>query len=129
MLIKKVGILYHPLLPATQAKAQELISFLHSKSVEAWTSSAWETEKAIACLDHTDLLLTTGGDGTILRAAQVALQSGTPITGVNMGTLGFLTELKAAEAVDQLPALLEGKGWMDERALLEANLEPGGAEG
>jgi len=89
MLIKKVGILYHPLAPATQAKAHELTSFLHSRGVETWTNSAWETEKAISCLDNTDLILTTGGDGTILRAAQVALQSGVPITGVNMGTLGF----------------------------------------
>lgn len=124
MLIKKIGILYHPLVPATQNKAQELSGFLISRGIEVWTNSAWETEKAVARLDGTDLILTTGGDGTILRAAQVALQFGTPITGVNMGTLGFLTEIKAAEATKQLTALIEGEGWVDERAMLEAELYP-----
>jgi NAD+ kinase len=124
MLIKKIGLLYHPMVPATLVKAQELNDFLISQGVSVWVCSSWDTEKAIAHLDSTDLILTTGGDGTILRAVQVALQSGTPIIGVNMGKLGFLTELKAAEAIDQLPDLLAGKGWIDERAMLEAELQP-----
>jgi NAD+ kinase len=45
-----------------------------------------------------------------------------PITGVNLGRLGFMTELSAKEAKAKLPALLEGKGWLDERAMLEAEL-------
>jgi NAD+ kinase len=122
MEIKKVGILYHPLLEATSTKAQELKKFLISRGVEAWECSAWETDKAINSLDGTDLLLTTGGDGTILRAAQVAFTHQTPIVGINMGNLGFLTELKANEALDKLPELLNGRGWLDERTMLEAEL-------
>ncbi len=129
MKIKKIGILYHPMVEATCIKAKELTDFLNSKGVDVWTCSAWETEKAITNLDTTDLLLTTGGDGTILRAAQVALGKQIPITGINMGNLGFLTELKANEAIDQLPALLEGKGWIDERAMLEACLIPAETNG
>src|ERR1035437_7522140 len=122
MLIKKIGILYHPMVQATCIKAQELTSFLNSRGVEVWLGSAWETEKAITSLDKTDLILTTGGDGTILRAAQVALPNQIPITGINMGKLGFLTELKANEAVEQLSRLLAGEGWLDERTMLEAEL-------
>ena len=129
MKIKKVGILYHPMLQATCIKAQELTHFLNSRGIEVWTCSAWETEKSIQQLDSTDLILTTGGDGTILRAAQVALETQTPITGINMGNLGFLTELKASEAVDQLPALLDGKGWLDERAMIESEVEPSPGDG
>jgi NAD+ kinase len=70
------------------------------------------------------LTLTTGGDGTILRAAHVALLNQIPITGINLGKLGFMTELSADEAVDRLPALLAGDGWIDERAILEAELSP-----
>jgi NAD+ kinase len=114
---------------ATYTKAQELTGFLESKGIEVWTSSAWETGKAIALLDKTDLILTTGGDGTILRAAQVALKCETPITGVNMGKLGFLTELKDGEATSQLPEILDGKGWLDERAMLEATAEPAEPDG
>ena len=103
--------------------------FLNNKGLNVWTCSSWETEKAIASLDGTDLLFTTGGDGTILRAAQVVLRHQIPITGINMGNLGFLTELKADEALDKLPDLLNSQGWMDERTMLEADLinaDPGG---
>jgi NAD+ kinase len=123
MIIKKVGLLYHPKVPAARTKAQELSNFLISRSVETWSVSAWETQKAIDLLNGTDLILTTGGDGTIVRAAQVTNHSGTPIVGVNMGTLGFLTEIKIAEAEHQLSQLLEGQGWLDERAMLEAELQ------
>jgi len=126
MLIKKIGILYHPMLEATLVKARELTAFLNSAGIATWSCSAWETEKALDNLDGTDLLLTAGGDGTILRAAQVALQKQIPITGINMGKLGFLTEFKADEALEMLPELLAGKGWIDERSMLEAQLQPSG---
>jgi len=45
-----------------------------------------------------------------------------PITGVNLGKLGFMTELEAGEVKTKLPALLAGEGWLDERAMLEAEL-------
>jgi NAD+ kinase len=123
MTINKIGILYHPLAQVTQTKAQQISKFLKAGGIEAWTCSAWEIEQAGQNLRGTDLILTTGGDGTILRAAQVTLESGTPITGINMGNLGFLTELKASEVETQIPRLLDGKGWIDERAMLEAKLE------
>lgn len=122
MVLKRVGILYHPMVGTTRAKAEELETFLVSKGVSVWACSAWEGDKARAQLDKTDLILSTGGDGTILRAAQVALPNQTPIVGINMGKLGFLTELRAEEAIEKLPELLEGKGWLDERAMLEAEL-------
>jgi NAD+ kinase len=122
MLIKRIGILFHPMVEATCVKAQELTDYLKSRGMEVWTCSAWETEKAASLLDSTDLLITTGGDGTILRAAQVALQKETPITGINMGNLGFLTEFTMDEAFSQISQLLDGQGWLDERAMLEAQL-------
>ena len=120
MLIKRIGILYHPLIKASSGKARELIDFLNSKGIAVWSGSAWEIAEAIDNLDSTDLIITLGGDGTILRAAQVALENQIPITGINMGKLGFLTEFKANEAAEKLSELLEGKGWVDERMMLEA---------
>ena len=125
MLIKKVGILFHPMVTTTSAKAQELSTFLRSRGIDVWLCSSWETETACEYLDGTDLILTTGGDGTILRASQLALENQIPITGINMGKLGFLTEIKADEAVDKMPELLEGKVWIDERAMLEAEILAG----
>jgi NAD+ kinase len=124
MLIKKVGILYHPMVHAANTKAQELSRFLNSKGIDVWICSAWAAEKSTDYIDNTDLILTAGGDGTILRAAQIALQRQIPITGINMGKLGFLTEIKANEAAAKMPELLEGKAWIDERTMLEAELIP-----
>jgi NAD+ kinase len=119
MNITRVGILYHPMVEATHSKAEGLADFLRSRSLAAWVSSAWEQKKNKELLDDTDLILSVGGDGTILRSAQVALQNETPIVGINMGTLGFLTEIKATEAIDHLSEILDGKGWIDERAMLK----------
>ena len=119
MVVKKVGILYHPMNEAAYTLAKRLEEFLSSRVVSFWLCSAWEVEKARAQVNDTDLILSIGGDGTILRAAQVAVPSSTPITGVNLGKLGFMTELGAEEAQDKISALLGGEGWIDERAMLE----------
>jgi len=126
--MKKVGILYHPMIKAAHTLAEELKDFLTARGVSVWLGSAWEGEKAKSQVEDTDLILTIGGDGTILRAAQVAVVGQIPIIGVNLGKLGFMTELSAEEAKDKLPALLEGKGWLDERAMLEAELQGGKSE-
>jgi NAD+ kinase len=126
--MKKIGILYHPKVAATRRKAREMAKFLESRDVVAWVGSAWDREKACPQLDGTDLLLTVGGDGTILRAVQVVIPGKTPITGINLGKLGFMTEFEAAEAIKGLPALLDGKGWIDERAMLEAEVTVPGRE-
>jgi len=122
--LKKIGILYHPLNEAACTLAEEVNRFLPSQGVSAWLCSSWEGENARAQLDGTELLLSIGGDGTILRAAQVALLTKTPVTGINMGKLGFMTELRADEVMSKLPALIAGEGWIDERAMLEAELMP-----
>ncbi len=128
MAIKKVGILYHPKIQAALTQAEGLGDFLTAKGISVWRCSAWEEEQAKAQVSGTELILTVGGDGTILRAAQVALPAEIPIIGVNLGRLGFMTELSAEEAKEKLPALLEGGGWVDERAMLEAELKPGESE-
>lgn len=128
--MKRIGILYHPMNKAAYPLAQELKDFLGQRGVSAWLCSAWEKEEAECQLDGTDLILTVGGDGTILRAAQVAVSHYIPITGVNLGRLGFMTELGVEEAKDRLGALLAGEGWIDERAMLQAELlAPGSKTG
>jgi NAD+ kinase len=124
--MKKIGILYHPKVPATRKKAGELLKFLKSQGVSVWECSAWEREKACALLKGTDILLTMGGDGTILRGVQAVIPGKTPITGINLGKLGFLTEFDADEAMEKLPLLLDGRGWTDERTMLQAELVTGG---
>jgi NAD+ kinase len=122
MKIKKIGILYHPKVSITLVKAKELEKLIKTQGIAAWICSAWEKEKTHALLKGTDLILTIGGDGTILRAVQSILPVNTPVTGINLGKLGFLTELDANETSKKLSQLIARKGWLDERAMLQIEL-------
>ena len=120
--MKKIGVLYHPKVPATRHKAREIESYLKTRGMSTWACSAWDKDKACEQMEGTDLLITVGGDGTILRAVQVVIPGSTPVLSVNLGKLGFMTELTADEALSQLPDILDKGGWLDERAMLQAEL-------
>lgn len=73
--------------------------------------------------DKTDLIIVLGGDGTYLSAARLMTQKSIPILGVNMGTLGFLTEVRKDEMHDVINRiLLTGKLSLSERVMLEAKV-------
>src|SRR5262245_14765208 len=73
-----------------------------------------------------DLVVVLGGDGTLLSVAR-ALQRPVPILGVNMGTLGFLTEINRAELYPSLVRVLGGDFALEERSLLRAELRRDGS--
>jgi NAD+ kinase len=122
MTFKRIGIIYHPLNRAAHDLGKEIEAYVEGAGCGHWLGSAWDSEKLKSQMDGTDLIITTGGDGTILRAAQVALPGDVPITSVNLGKLGFMTELPAAEALTLLPRILGGEGWYDCRTVLEVEL-------
>ena len=128
IVMKKIGILYHPEKETTYALARQLEEFLGAKHLPVWLCSAWEDEVARAQVNGTDLIVSIGGDGTILRAAQVVIPGLIPIIGINLGRLGFMTELNVDETKEKLDAFLDGEGWIDERSLLEAEFSPSGEE-
>lgn len=67
-----------------------------------------------------DVLVTVGGDGTLLRAARMAAEADVPLLGVNLGRLGFLTEIEATDALDLVPRYLAGEfSWVDERKMIQ----------
>lgn len=72
-----------------------------------------------------DLLVVFGGDGTLLSVARHAPGS-VPILGINMGELGFLTEVTGAEALSMLARVLDGDVSLDRRRMASAHLERGG---
>lgn len=121
--MKKIGIVYHPLNKQALSLAQKVADFLGTNGVNCWICSAWEGEQLSRQMADTELILTVGGDGTILRTAQALVNHSIPITGINLGQLGFLTELAADEVIEKLPALLAGEGWIDERAMLEVEID------
>lgn len=68
------------------------------------------------------VVIALGGDGTLLSAARAFAQTDTPILGINLGWLGFLTEIPLAEMYDALEAWLNGTAIMDARSLMCAEL-------
>ena len=115
----RVAILYHPKLPHSQELAREISTFLLGRGHEAWLGSSWDVRAIEAQLPGSDLILTLGGDGTILRAARVAVGSQAAILGINLGRFGFLAELQPEEWQAGLCQALAGDGWVEERMMLQ----------
>jgi NAD+ kinase len=71
----------------------------------------------------TDLVLSLGGDGTMLRAVDLAAPEGVPVLGVNLGQLGYLTEVEPTGVRMALKRFLAGSYSIEERMRLEAVLD------
>jgi len=73
-------------------------------------------------LEKAKLVITLGGDGTILRAARMLARRGIPILGVHLGGIGFLSELELGDLSEALDKIRAGKFKLDERMMLEAEV-------
>lgn len=70
-----------------------------------------------------DLVILIGGDGTFLSVAESAVNAQVPIAGFNLGTLGFLTELRKDKIYSSVKKLVKGEFRISERKLLEVNFK------
>ena len=130
--MNKVGCCYHPKLPDDLGRriAEELAAVAAKYVAETWVAPAWDDEATDKHMPGTDLLICLGGDGTVLRAAQLVVANDAVLLGVNMGRLGFLTELDAGAAKERLPDIINGAGRIEERAMLHAEVvQPDGDNG
>jgi NAD+ kinase len=75
---------------------------------------------AAALAKAVGLLLVFGGDGTMLRAARAAAAAQTPVFGINVGGLGFLTAVSSRALADALPGVLSGEFSLESRAMIVA---------
>jgi len=121
----KVFVLRGP--RAEQAVVDRLHGALASRQVDAV-----EVERDGSVADHAahlkdaGLLVTLGGDGTFLAGARLAAPRGIPILGVNLGRLGFMTEVEADEMEQGLGRFLDGSYRIEERTMLQVELIRGG---
>ncbi len=124
--MKRIGVLYHPKVQKTEAFAHTIVDFFTKKGVGCWLYSSWDEARAKSCIEGSDLILSIGGDGTILRVARIVFPHEIPIVGVNFGNLGFMTELEADEALEKLTLILSGQGRIEERSMLQSKIESTG---
>ena len=77
---------------------------------------------------NADLVMSIGGDGTMLFASRLARETGTPILGINRGRLGFLADVTPDELISSVDNVLGGNYTTDSRLLLEARLHQSSGE-
>lgn len=71
-------------------------------------------------IDNTDMIISIGGDGTFLKSAK--LSTGTPIVGINTGTLGYLTEISPENIKKALTDILDGNYHIEKRMMVEGEI-------
>lgn len=74
-------------------------------------------------LDDIDFLIVMGGDGTILSVVRQLCDMDIPLFSINIGTLGFLSEVELSEFERVLPIIMENKGKIQERLMIEAEYD------
>ncbi|GAC1543904.1 MAG: NAD kinase [Vulcanimicrobiaceae bacterium] len=105
---------------AATAIARSIRSAGYAVALEAEQERELRLSSAGAELARARLLVTLGGDGTLLRAARLAAPHGIPLFGINTGRLGFLTEMDGGDAaIARLPEILDAGFEIDERTALQ----------
>jgi NAD+ kinase len=118
--LRRVAVLYHPKKEGTRALAEQIAGWLADCGLEPWLSHTWDEDAVRARMPELDLLIVLGGDGSMLRAARMAAGHSTPLLGVNMGRLGFLSEMTPDTWRDVLPRVVAGQYWIERRMMLRA---------
>ena len=69
--MKRFGVIYHPHNEGAVKQAEYVKEYLTKKGCSCWTQSAWESTEFEPKVKESDIVITAGGDGTVLRAAQI----------------------------------------------------------
>ncbi|HZX49264.1 MAG TPA: NAD(+)/NADH kinase [Nitrospirota bacterium] len=129
-IIKKIGIISKPRKSDAGPILSDLIRWLKSKGIEPLMDQetaglidfdSSHTRPDIALLS--DFIIVLGGDGTLISVARLIGGRGTPILGVNLGSLGFLTEVTLDEMYPLLEKILSGDMSLDERWTLDVSVQ------
>jgi NAD+ kinase len=122
--MRQVAIFHHPKSEGAAVFAGQLARELKRHNIGSSVQDVWADTAALSVPDA-DLVACIGGDGTVLRAARLAIPFGTPILGVNMGRLGFLTDLSPRDLFNNIERVLAEDWRIEERLMVQANFSDG----
>jgi len=127
-----VGKAHHPQIRPVVEHLARRLAVLGAAAVIDEHTAVWEQPGVprVASLlgAGLDLIVVLGGDGTLLSVARTAQAEGIPLLGVNLGSLGFLTETALDRLDPVLDAVFAGACSLEERSMLEAAVRRGAAE-
>ena len=130
MSIRSVAFLVNPSRPEAISAAGELAPLLFSAGFSLYTISDIEIEgiKKVAAADlpEIELAVVLGGDGTILRAAEVTLTRKIPLLGINLGNVGFLAEVDRPTIKAIAQSIIDKSYVSENRMVLQFEIERGG---
>jgi NAD+ kinase len=133
--MKRIGIIAKEDKPQAVDVSRGLMHWLKERGIEATVDEGLGSLLGLkGCPPKSglpsisDMLLVLGGDGTLLAAARLVGATGIPILGVNLGSLGFLTEITIDELYPALERVLGGEFETEERVMLSARVIRGGVE-
>ncbi|MCZ6539475.1 MAG: NAD(+)/NADH kinase [Chloroflexi bacterium] len=121
---KNIGIVHHSLL-AGAGELAESLARKYESGRNWWLATQDTLLESEEELKATDLIITIGGDGTILRGAHAAAARDIPVLGVNMGRVGFMSDIEAKDAVDEVGWYLDGNARIERRYMLSATVRAG----
>lgn len=117
-MLKRAAILHHPQSEGAAVFAEQLAREFMRADVDSFVKDAWadiEDARLAGC----ELLVCIGGDGTVLRAARISVPHTTPILGVNMGHLGFLTDMSPRDLFNNMERVLAMDWRIEERLMVQ----------
>jgi NAD+ kinase len=130
MPLRHIGLIVHRGRPEAVAAAEQVRSWAKDHDVVAIDMDVWSDDKhgsgrmsasaEARKAGHPELVVTIGGDGTFLRGVRVAAHDDVPVLGVDVGRVGFLTEVAPENITDALDAVYRGETTQDLRLLLSA---------
>src|SRR5690554_1186244 len=120
----KIGIIPHTGKPVAMNLKEELVDFLEGRGVDFQII----TGPTRSNVRGFDIMIVLGGDGTLLNAARLTSQVQVPVFGVNVGHLGFLTEVETDGLFPAMEKLLAGDYTLEERMLINASIKRGRVE-
>ncbi len=124
--MNRIAVLGNPAYEGVPRAVAQLLQCASTHGLELYVDQALQTDELrdVARLpdaaDDVDILITLGGDGTLLRGAHWAAPAGVPILGVNLGRLGFLTSVPLDRMETAIARLASGDYRVEERMALEA---------
>jgi len=133
--VKRVGVIAAPHKRGIAEVVGELVAWFRRHSLQVTLPAEQAAAlgvpalgRELGCLVETcDLLVSMGGDGTLLAAARLAAPRGKPVLGINLGGFGFLAAIPRARMAEGLGQLMEGGLPVQSRMMLEAQVLREGA--
>lgn len=114
-------VLANPQLEQAREVAQEIVEWLSAhERTASWGEINDEQARRALVEQPIDLAIALGGDGTMLRAGHLCAPLQVPILGINMGRLGFLTEVRQEDWRTAVERVVSGDYWLEARMMLQA---------